>query len=234
MAERVDYDRVWDEVYGDLQDVGPTHRHMIRLMGSLLEDCQYRSVLEVGVGFGHNLPLLTNGRTLECVAGADVSERAVEHVRSRFDGDFYTLDVTTGRLPDRYELVCSALLLEHLKDDEGALANLRAMSSGYLLVTTMGGDFERYVPWERQVGHVRNYRRGELERKLRAAGFEPLQTIYWGWPFFSPIARRLQNRMTLTNELSAVSKLIARLLYRVYFLNSSRRGDLVLALARVI
>jgi len=227
-----DYDRIWDEVYGDIQDLGPTHRHMTRIIRRLLAPLEYRSVLDVGVGFGHNLPFLTAGRQLDRVAGVDISERALEHVRSEWSGDFRKLDIESECLAETYELVCNALVMEHVRDDEAALRNLRAMTSKYLLVVTIGGDYERYRPWEDQMGHVRNYAPGELERKLSAAGFEPERTIYWGFPFYSPIVRRLQNHMTATHELSSSSRLIARILYPVFFLNSSRRGDLLIALAR--
>jgi 2-polyprenyl-3-methyl-5-hydroxy-6-metoxy-1,4-benzoquinol methylase len=233
MADKTaDYDRVWEEVYGDLQDIGPTHRHMHRIMRRLLHPLQYASVLDVGVGFGHNLPVLTAGRRIERLAGVDISERAIEHVGARYGGEFRRLDIEADHLGGRYDLVCCALVMEHVADDESALRNMRAMTSGYLLIVTIGGDFERYGPWERQMGHVRNYARGELERKLNAAGFEVLRTVYWGFPFYSPVSRMLQNRMTATSELPASARAIARLLYAIYFLNSSRRGDLVVALAR--
>jgi SAM-dependent methyltransferase len=227
-----DYDRLWDEVYGDLQSCGPTHRHMHRLMRGLLRSVEYRSVLDVGVGFGHNLPLLTAGRRIEHLAGIDVSARAIEHVRSRFHGDFQQLDIATDRLAQSYDLVCCALILEHIAEDEAALRNMRELTSRCLLVVTIGGDYKRYEPWERQMGHIRNYARGELEHKLETAGFDVLRTVYWGFPFYSPLARTLQNRMTATSEMPLGARAIARILYAVYFLNSSRRGDLVLALAR--
>jgi len=227
-----DYDRIWDEVYGDLQDVGPTHRHMIRIMRRMLGGLQYGSVLDVGVGFGHNLPVLTEARRVERLAGVDISERALEHVRGRWTGDFRRLDITAGHLDQTYELVCCALVLEHLVDDLAALRHLRAMTSGHLLLTTIGGPYDRYRPWEEQVGHVRNYGPGELESRLTESGFSVLKIVRWGFPFFSPLARTLQNRMTLTHELSASSRAIARILYGVFFLNSSRRGDLLVAMAR--
>lgn len=232
IGDVADYDRIWEEVYGDLQDLGPTHRHLARLMSRMLGPLDYQSVLEVGVGFGHNLPILTGGRAIERLAGVDVSERALKHVRERWTGEFGQLDITAGRLPDSYDLVCSALVMEHLADDEAALRNMRAMTAKYLLLATIGGDYERYRPWEEQMGHVRNYARCELARKLDATGFEVLETVCWGFPLYSPIVRRLQNQMTATHELSPASRLIARILYPVFFLNSSRRGDLLLFLAR--
>jgi hypothetical protein len=81
---------------------------------------------------------------------------------------------------------------------------------------------------------VRNYRRGELETKLQSSGFAIEKMIYWGFPFYTPLARTLQNRMTATHDLSRSAKLIAHVLYGVYFLNSARRGDLIIALARAV
>lgn len=227
-----DYDRLWAEVYGDIQDYGPAHRHMVRLMRRLLAPLAYQTVLDVGVGFGHNLPVLTEGRQLARLSGIDIAQGAVDHVAERWSGDFHRLDISAGHLPDAFDLVCCALVLEHVQDDQAALRNLAAMTAGHLLVTTIGGDYERYLPWERQVGHVRNYAAGELENKLLAAGLEPVEVVRWGFPLYSPLVRRLQNRMTLRRELTPGSRLIARVLYPAYFLNSIRRGDLLLVLAR--
>jgi trans-aconitate methyltransferase len=228
----VDYDRMWEEVYGDMQDLGPTHRHMTRLMRRMLTLLEYESLLEVGVGFGHNLRVLTSDRRLRRIAGIDISQHAIEHVTSEWEGEFHRLDITRQRLDQQFELVCCALVLEHIADDAAALANMHAMCSGHLLVTTIGGDFDRYRPWEEQMGHVRNYCRGELEHKLRAAGFEPVQSIRWGFPVYSPLTRTVQNRITATAKMSPASRLAARLLYAAFFLNSCRRGDLLLVLAR--
>jgi hypothetical protein len=123
-------------------------------------------------------------------------------------------------------------VLEHLHDDLAALRNIRAMSERYFIVTTIGGHFERYRSWEEQMGHVRNYARGELDQKLAQTGFRVLEMVSWGFPFYSPLARTLQNRMTASHELSPSSRLIARVLYRVFFLNSARRGDVMIALAQ--
>jgi SAM-dependent methyltransferase len=227
-----DYDRVWEEVYGDLQDLGPTHLHMRRIMRRMLAALQYSSVLDVGVGFGHNLPLLTEGRQLARIAGIDVSERALCEVRRHWQGQFTALDITQGSLPDTFELVCCSLVLEHVSDDESALANLSRMTSKFLLLTTIGGRFERYLPWERQMGHVRNYAAGELERKLDAAGLEVIEFRRWGFPFYSPLLRIALNRATATREMSSGSRLAGKLLDWLFFLNSSRSGDVLIVLAR--
>jgi hypothetical protein len=42
----------------------------------------------------------------------------------------------------------------------------------------------------------------------------------------------MQNHMTVTREFSAGSRVLARILYALYFLNSACRGDLLPVLAR--
>jgi hypothetical protein len=75
-------------------------------------------------------------------------------------------------------------------------------------------------------------RRGELEDKLRGASFEVERTIYWGFPFYSPLARTLQNRMTSTASYGLARRALAHAMYELFRLNSSRRGALLIVLAR--
>ena len=230
----VDYDVVWQQVYGDLQDVGPVHRHVRTILAEMLSRAEYKTLVDVGCGAGHNLPLLCQGRTMDEVAGVDVSSEALERASKVWPaGEFSLLDVQSERAPRTWEMVSCCFVLEHVPDDEGALRNMAAMSSRWVLATSIAGDFERYRPWDEQVGHVRNYRKGELEAKMRAAGIEIVDKVYWGFPFYSPIARLLQNRMKAESEYSATTKLVAKIMYYVYFLNSRRRGDVVFVLGRV-
>jgi hypothetical protein len=167
------------------------------------------------------------------VTGVDVSEEALRRARERVDGDFHLLDIQAGRLGGSWELVFSSLVLEHLPDDTRALENMRAMARRWLVLTTIAGDFERYRPWEEQMGHVRNYGRGELESKVEAAGFSVERAVYWGFPFYSPLARRLQNGMRSQPSYGLGSRIAAEVLHAAYFLNSRRRGDLLMLVARV-
>lgn len=125
-------------------------------------------------------------------------------------------------------------MLEHLPDDEAALANMRAACGRHLLVTTIAGDFERYRAWDEQMGHVRNYARGELEGKLAAAGFVVEDAVYWGFPFYSPFARLLQNRMTSEPSYGAATRALAEAMYLLYWLNLRGRGDLLIVSARPV
>lgn len=227
------YDEIWDHVFGDMQEAGPVHRHMKRMLRRILGTLDYESVVDVGCGQGHNLPLLTAGRALKRVTGIDVSEKALEKARLVAGADFDQVDIQQGALPGKWDLVFSSLVLEHLPDDEAALRNMRSMAGRYLVVTTIAGDFEKYRPWDERLGHVRNYRAGELEAKVQRAGFVVDRVIYWGFPFYSPIARQLQNRSSAgTGRFGPTDELAAWLLYWLYYLNSGRRGDLLILAGR--
>jgi len=223
-----DYDEVWNEVYGDLQDRGPAHRHMRRIYRRLLGDLDYSSALDVGCGAGHNLPLISEGHSMDRIAGADLSKVALAAAAKRHpEAEFFELDIEQDSAPDQWELVFSAFVLEHLPADTDALRNMRAMTARHLVVSTVAGDFERYRPWDEQMGHVRNYAVGELERKVTEAGFRVQRTIYWGFPFYTPVARTLQNRMTSEPSFGLGARIASSTMYLLYWLNSHRRGDLV-------
>ncbi len=233
VVDKFDYNQIWQKVYGDSKDEGPVHRHMHRILRGVLKNLEYESVLDVGCGKGHNLPLLTKDHALKSYTGVDISTYALEDARLLVPGgDFHHLDIQQDRLDGSWDLVYCSLILEHLPDDVAALANMRSMTGKFLLATTIAGDFERYRAWDERMGHVRNYRPGELEAKMVSAGFRVRQAIYWGFPFYNPIARTLQNHSAVgTGEFSPATRLIARILYRLYFFNSHRRGDLLIVLA---
>lgn len=232
-ATPYDYDALWSDTYGDMQDVGPTHRHLRRLLGEVLAEIPYRSALEVGCGAGHNFSLLCEGKRLDRLTGLDLSSEALARARREWpEAELHQLDVQRGSLDGSWDLVLCSLVLEHLPDDLAALRRMREMTQGHLVVTTFAGNFERYRKWEQQMGHVRNYRSGELEDKLERAGFDVEAALYWGFPFYSPIARRLQNAMTSKADYDSPTTLAARLMYYLYWLNSRRRGDVLVVRAR--
>lgn len=230
-----DCDRLWADAYGDLQRFGPTHHHARRLARRLLAGLDYRSVLDVGCGPGWHFDLLSAGRTLDAYCGVDLSEEAVRQARRQRPGaTFRVADIQTDPLPGRWDLVYSSLMIHLVPDDRAALRNLRQSTGKYLLISTMAGDFERYKATEVPLGALRNYRPGELEEKLGGAGFRVRRAVYWGFPFYSPLGRWLQTFSSADRGAYPwTTRLIARTLTGVYYLNSHRRGDLLTVLAEV-
>ena len=230
----IDYDSVWTETWGDMQDLGPVHRHSRRILVDLAKPLGVYSILDVGCGNGANLALLQRELATTDVVGVDISPTALDVARARVRGELLVADLTQPLVLDRrFDLVISSQVIEHLPDDDAFLANLRRLSSRYVLVATMQGRMRASEP---AIGHLRNYTRRGLEAQMRAAGIVPLRAVEWGFPFYSPLYRsaiEVIGGQTADVGHNRRDQLVAKALYQLYRFNSHRRGDVLTILGRV-
>jgi hypothetical protein len=94
----------------------------------------------------------------------------------------------------------------------------------------------RMRPSEVRVGHLRNYTRPGLEEKMRHAGFAIERVVEWGFPFYSPLYRSAIEHIggqTAKIGYGKKQRFIASVLYQLYRLNSSHRGDVLMILGKV-
>jgi SAM-dependent methyltransferase len=234
MGTEPSYDQLWHTTWGDLQHVGPVHRHVQKDLVRVILELDVESIVDVGCGSGENLAhLVALGRYELC--GTDISEEALALARKRAPGVRLTrLDVEHEALPDRFDLVMSIQVVEHLRDDLAALRNMAAMCNKYVFTSTIGG---RMRASERAIGHMRNYAPGELQRKLEQAGLEVVWTRGWGFPFYSPLYRTVAERLPggpPSGRIGRAGRLAAGALYQLYRLNVPGRGDVLSALARPV
>ena len=85
-----------------------------------------------------------------------------------------------------YDLVCSFDVLEHIEDWKTFLNNMLNISNRYLLLTFPTGKMPEY---EKLYGHLRNFKRGEVEAFLKENNIRVVKTFYAGFPFYSPLGR---------------------------------------------
>ena len=232
-AQPVDYDVIWQSVWGDVQRYGPVHRHERRLSDEMISSIHFESVLEVGCGQGENLGHLLSKQPDLTVAGVDVSAKAIECSRRLWPrGRFEVLDVQQGHLPTMYDLVICSNVIEHLNNDDSALAHIRAMTKRWFLITTLEGRMRKFEP---SLGHIRNYQPGELRAKCEAAGFKIVRERHWGFPFYSPLYRNFLDLGTMSRlpsgRFGPARHFAAQILYALFSLNSSRKGDVIMILA---
>ena len=227
---KVIYDARWDG-WAEMKDTGPMSRHTRRLILKTLRAVSFRSVLDVGCGPGAFLMFLADKFQGLNLAGTDISETAVNLARKKLPAaSFLVGDVTAAPPEGRYDLVTMIDVAEHIPNDLAAFQNIRACCQGHLLVSTLEG---RMRPFEVEVGHVRNYAPGELQKKLEAADFEIVSFRRWGWPFYSPLYRNLNNTVKPHNlKQSRFTRVAGALAYGLLGLSLPFRGDLVIALAR--
>ncbi|MGE5215322.1 MAG: class I SAM-dependent methyltransferase [Nitrospirota bacterium] len=228
------YEEGWQFKWDDMKKYGPFSRHLRRIIKNMIRPLNFKSVLDVGCGQGSFLQELQSEFPNIKPYGIDISSSAVQLARSRLPGGrFWVMDITDDSLDQQCDLVVCSEVLEHIPDDIGALQNLRKVTGKYLLISTPQGRMRRF---ETQVGHVRNYASGELVSKVEAAGFAVLSVVEWGFPFYSPLYRNLLDLIGskgTTGEFGSFRKLIAKLIYLLFSLNSSRRGDEIFVLATV-
>src|SRR6266545_2238502 len=229
-----DYNEGWEFKWDDMKKYGPFSCHLRRIIKSMIRPLDFKSVLDVGCGQGSFLQELQSDFPNIKPYGIDISSAAIELAQKRIPGgQFRVLDVTDSSLDERCDLVVCSEVLEHIPDDVSALQHLRKITGKYLLVSTPQG---RMREFEKQVGHIRNYAPGELVKKIESSCFTVMSVLEWGFPFYSPLYR---NFLDLTGSKGTMGKfglfrkLIAQLIYMLFLLNSSRRGDEIFVLAKV-
>ena len=227
------YDDLWSGDWGDLQCLGPVHRHLQKLLVPVVAALKVRSLLEVGCGSGDNLAALAARNRYE-LTGSDIAPEALELARQRVpQARLLLLDIEKEALSEQFDLVMSLQVMEHILDDMAALRHMARMSKGYVLISTMRG---RMRPSEIAIGHLRNYSTLELQRKLEATGLEVVKLWGWGFPLYSPLYRTLVEWLPGGPPMGSMGRwqrLVARALYQLYRLNWPGRGDVLYALARV-
>jgi trans-aconitate methyltransferase len=216
-----------------MQRYGPTSRHTRRILARLLDSLDFSSVLDVGCGEGSALAHLHGRYPSVRLAGIDVTAEAVARARANCPyASFRVGDVSAVPAGERFDLVTCFDVLEHVVDDAALLRGLAAVSGRRVLCATVQG---RMRPEEASIGHVRNYARGDLQRKMVEAGLNPVRTVEWGFPFYSPVFRTLVSASG-SDSLShgrygAGRRLTCHALYALFLLNSWRRGDRLYVLA---
>jgi SAM-dependent methyltransferase len=230
----VDNRRVYNERWEDwerMKHTGPMSRHTRRLVAKSLRPITFKSVLDVGCGPGVFLRFLADRFPGLELSGTDVSEMAVSLARKQLpSADLRVNDITKEPPPGEFDLVAMIDVAEHIEDDLAAFRNVRQCCRGYFLISTLEG---RMRPFEAEVGHVRNYAPGELTRKLETAGFSVVSLRRWGWPFYSPLYRNLNNVVKPHNLAPGnFSKLAGILTYWALMLSLPFKGDLAVLLAR--
>jgi len=226
------YDKLWRGFWGDIQRFGPVHRHIAEDLVRTVSTLSVKSVLDAGCGSGDNLAALAALKRYE-LTGVDISREAISLAGLRVpSAKLYCLDIQHEALPEKFDLVISIQVVEHLLDDIAAFKSIASMARNYVFISTIAGSMR---PSEIAIGHIRNYSSIELQRKLESAGLEVLRISRWGFPFYSPLYRSLVELFPggpPAGPMGSLSRLIASMLYYIYKLNLTNRGDVLSALAR--
>jgi SAM-dependent methyltransferase len=237
MDQKPDNQIIYDESWGNWSDMkryGPASRWL----RSLIEDacCEIdrlpQDIHDVGCGEGTNTLMLAQRFPEAQVRGSDFSKTGIT-VAGRHPPQTnlsFAHDPDGRALDDPADMVCCFEVLEHVENWRTFLAKLAESSRRYLLLSFPTG---RMRPFEVNVGHLRNFAKGEVERTLVPLGFKAVRISYAGFPFYSPLYREFcqftnagGSRMT-RGQYGFLRRSIAVFLYALFRYGSTRRthGD---------
>ncbi|HWC15155.1 MAG TPA: class I SAM-dependent methyltransferase [Actinomycetota bacterium] len=180
---------------------------MLTVDYDILEVDRTRRVLDIGCGAGrHSFEALLRGAS---VVAADLDDVALKEVaqwaaaivaegRPPAGAALQCVRANVLRLPfgdAAFDRVIASEIMEHVVEDEAALRELyRVLTPGGLLAVTVPRTWPEQVCWKLSSdyhaaagGHVRIYRRSELEAKVARVGLRPfghhhahaLHSPYW-------------------------------------------------------
>lgn len=232
---RAIYDENWDQ-WLDMKRIGPASRWLRSLIRKHVQVIKkfgtISSILDVGCGEGTITWDLAKYFPGAETTGIDFSIAGISCARAS-----YTLpqlsfvhDVTSEALDQNYDLITAFEVLEHVEDWQELLGRMANAAQKFVMVSFPLG---RMRPFEVHVGHLRNFRRGQVEEFMESQGFLAEQVFQAGFPFYSPLYREAcnltdsaSNRFT-TGTYGVPQKIVAHLLYFLFRFASTKRrlGD---------
>ncbi len=144
-------------------------------LGDLISPHVRGRVVEIGAGIG-TLTERIRSEAQELTA-VEPAPALCQELKSRF-ADQPEIEVVQGDLAAVSDLrSCDTVILvnvlEHIEDDREALQQIRSMlASGGRVILYVPAFQALYSEFDRRIGHHRRYRKRELGRRLRAAGYQ--------------------------------------------------------------
>ncbi|MGY1458850.1 class I SAM-dependent methyltransferase [Luteimonas sp. A534] len=132
-----------------------------------------RDYLEVGAGTGFVLSAIAKAFPAMALTASEVLASGLAHAVPRVPrARMLQLDARALPFEAAFDVIGAFDVLEHIEEDEAVLARFhRALRPGGGVILTVPQHRWLWSAEDDVGGHVRRYRRGELEAKLRAGGF---------------------------------------------------------------
>jgi SAM-dependent methyltransferase len=164
--------RFYETLWSESHLVGPDRFNTWPIVQELASVAKRR--LELGPGLRPRLPI-------PGTHFADISATAADRLKER-GGLAIVAEATSLPFPDAaFDLVCALDILEHLEDDETALAELsRLLPPGGTLLFSTPLHPSRWTEFDALVGHCRRYEPDRLTAKLATHRLEVASSAVYG------------------------------------------------------
>jgi|ERR1043166_1419905 SAM-dependent methyltransferase len=192
---RAIYEEHWS-AWLDMKVHGPASRWLRFLIHSQMTSnadlVAIESILDVGCGEGTTTHFLAKMAPDAQVLGVDFSNAGIQCARSRYSRPNLNFlhDESLRHLDDKFDLVSAFEVLEHVEEWQDLLERISRSARRFIWLSFPTG---RMRAFEKQLGHYRNFKPGEVESFLSRRGFTTVVSFYAGFPFFSPLYRDFCN-----------------------------------------
>ena len=172
-----------------------------------IEKTNIRTVADIGCGLGLHTVLLAKYFNKAKATGFDFSSTGIAAAKKNNklkNLNFSVEDITKAKNKKKYDIIAAFDVLEHIEDWQGLVKNLIKVNNRYFIFASPVG---RMRPYEKHIGHFRNFKKGEIEAFMKTQGYKTIKTYYAGFPFYSPIVRDLTNTFYKSYELAPQSEM---------------------------
>lgn len=142
------------------------------------------SVGELGPGLGDIAAWLLENPAVDSVSLFESSPEALALLRTRFATEStVSLFSTFPSETNHFNLFLTFEVLEHLQDDLAMLSQIhRVLVQDGLVVGSVPAFRKKWETSDDMVGHIRQYERSELQKKLESVGFRDIAISVYGFP----------------------------------------------------
>lgn len=135
----------------------------------------FDSFLDVGCGTAENLLAIRAHYPRARLCGAEASLQALRMAMRKCKAQYLQMDARAIPFSDAFDVIGAFDVIEHVEEDELVLREMhRACKAGGGIVLTVPQHPALWSHTDELARHKRRYTRGDLLRKIEAAGFEIL------------------------------------------------------------
>lgn len=211
--------------------------HLLHHMFKEIHHDSVKSVADIGCGVGNKTATMARHFKDAKVTGYDFSEEGIAAAKKYHkvkNVSFATQDITESSYKKKFDLITAFDVLEHIDDWQGLTKSLIDVNSKYMLLSSPVGKMR---PYEVHIGHVRNFKKREIEDFMESQGYKTVKTFYAGFPFHSPLLRDLTNVFYKDYaelpqaQMSFLSKKIHDIWYILFrYFSFKNKGDIFVGL----
>lgn len=181
LAEKSEgYDPTRYETINRFQNEHFWFRGRNQLICSQLQKCFPRidALLEIGCGTGQVLRAIRRALPAARLCGTEIHSLGLGYAKSQLPGvELLQIDAREIPFSEEFDVTCAFDVIEHIDDDRGVLRQMyQACRLGGGIVLTVPQHSWLWSYRDEVACHKRRYSRQELERKVREAGFDVMQT----------------------------------------------------------